>query len=64
MPLFDMRLPEWLNDGGRMLLFTGTAPSMTAELVVRSEETYSRTRLFETVVPMLQNVPQPDSFKL
>lgn len=64
MPQFDARLPEWLNEDGRMLLFTGSAPSMKAELVVRTGETYRRTRLFETVVPALENVPQPDSFSL
>ena len=64
MPLFDSRLPEWLSDNGRLLLFTGTAPNMEAELVVRSGNTYTRTRLYETVVPELENVPQPESFQL
>jgi protein-L-isoaspartate(D-aspartate) O-methyltransferase len=64
MPLFDTRLPEWLSDAGRLLLFTGSAPNMKAELVVRSGETYTRTCLYETVVPVLENIPQPETFKL
>lgn len=64
MPLFDERLPEWLTDGGRMVLITGEAPSMDVELVIRTGEQYSRQRLFETVVPTLENVPQPAAFRL
>jgi protein-L-isoaspartate(D-aspartate) O-methyltransferase len=64
MPLFDTRLPEWLNDNGRLLLFTGSAPSMAAELVVRSGETYTRKRMYETVVSTLENVPQSELFQL
>jgi protein-L-isoaspartate(D-aspartate) O-methyltransferase len=64
MPLFDARLPEWLNDAGRLVLITGAEPSMKAELVIRAGEQYSRRGLFETVVPLLENVPQPQAFQL
>jgi protein-L-isoaspartate(D-aspartate) O-methyltransferase len=64
MPLFDARLPEWLNDAGRLVLITGAEPSMKAELVIRAGEQYSRRGLFETVVPLLENVPQPEAFQL
>jgi protein-L-isoaspartate(D-aspartate) O-methyltransferase len=60
MPVFDPRLAEWLTDGGQMILIVGTEPNMSVERVVRSGLHYSRTRLFETVVPQLDNVtPAP-----
>ena len=62
MPSFDERLPEWLKTGGRLIVITGKAPNMTVELVRRDADTYSRTALFETVVPALENAPAPATF--
>jgi protein-L-isoaspartate(D-aspartate) O-methyltransferase len=62
MPLFDPRLPEWLHDGGTLILITGAGPSMQVEKVVRHSQSYVRTALFETVVAPLLNVPQPEAF--
>jgi protein-L-isoaspartate(D-aspartate) O-methyltransferase len=62
MPLFDARLPERLKDGGRLVMITGTAPNMEAELIIRTGQCYTRERLFETVVPALENVPLPAAF--
>jgi len=62
MPLFDTRLPEWLKDNGRLVMITGTAPSMEVELITRSAEQYTRKSLFETVVAPLENVPTPTAF--
>ena len=62
MPIFDARTPEWLRENGRMLLITGTAPTMEVEIVVRNEDHYTRRALFETVVDQLENVPQTEKF--
>ena len=62
MPLFDASLPEWLKDGGRLVMITGTAPNMEVELITRTGQHYTRERLFETVVPALENVPLPAAF--
>jgi protein-L-isoaspartate(D-aspartate) O-methyltransferase len=60
MPVFDPRLPEWLKDGGQMILIVGDEPNMSVERVVRSGQHYSRSILFETVIPPLDNViPAP-----
>ncbi len=64
MPLFDARIPEWLNDGGKALMVVGSAPNMSLEEVIRNGAHYSRTKLFETVVRPLENTPQPSGFQL
>lgn len=63
MPLFDTRLPDWLIEGGRLVMITGNAPTMQVELIVRTGKQYTRENLFETVVPALENVPTPDVFR-
>ena len=40
----------------------GEAPAMDALLVTRTEDTYTRTKLFETVVQRLEHVPGPAGF--
>lgn len=62
MPLFDPRLPDWLTDGGLLLLITGMAPAMQVQAVRRTGNSYSRQRLFETEVHPLRNVLQPPEF--
>ena len=62
MPFFDERLPEWLNPGGKLVAVTGRAPAMHAVLVKRLEESYTRTTLFETVIPRLENLADIERF--
>ncbi len=56
-------LLEQLKVGGRLFAFVGEAPVMKARLVTCEAEGRFRTEdLFETVVPMLKNLPQRNSF--
>jgi len=64
MPLFDTRVPEWLNEAGKALVITGSAPNMSVEEIVRTGNHYTRTRLFETVVTPMENAAQPEAFAL
>jgi protein-L-isoaspartate(D-aspartate) O-methyltransferase len=63
MPLFDPRLPEWLEQDGRLVAIIGSEPTMHVERVARTGSSYTRTRLFETVVQRLENVPLPEAFE-
>ncbi len=62
MPCFDARLAEWLQPDGESIVIIGSAPAMSVERVRRSEEHYTREKLFETVVPSLLNVPEAEAF--
>jgi len=64
LPTYPTHLEELLAPGGRLFVVVGEAPAMTAMLVTRSEggEVW-RENLFETVVPPLENAPQPDHFQ-
>lgn len=64
LPELDARLPEWLNEGGKLVVAVGTAPAMRVELITRSGDHYTREGLFETVIPTLENVAQPEPFRL
>ena len=63
LPAFDDRLAEWLKPGGLTIAPVGEAPAMSVERIERSDEHYTRTALFETVVPRLINAPNPDEFR-
>jgi protein-L-isoaspartate(D-aspartate) O-methyltransferase len=63
MPLFDARLPEWLRPGGKLIMIVGKAPTMEVELITRDETSFTREKLFETVVQRLENVPVPETFR-
>lgn len=63
LPAFDERLAEWLKPGGRALAAIGEAPSMEVEAIVRDDDQYRREALFETVLPMLENVGKPAAFE-
>ena len=63
MPIFDERLPEWLRPGGKLIAITGEAPVMEVELVTRDETSFTREKLFETVVLRLENIPTPEEFR-
>ncbi len=46
-----------------MFVVVGEAPAMTAMLVSRnSDSEIWKEKLFETVLPALDNAPQPDHF--
>ncbi len=63
LPVFDNRLFDLLNPGGRMFVIVGSSPLMEAQLVVRDAENKLRvTSLFETDVPALCNAPVPSAF--
>jgi protein-L-isoaspartate(D-aspartate) O-methyltransferase len=62
LPELDPRLPEWLTEGGLLILPIGTAPNMEIEAIRRTGDQYSRTRLFETVVARLENLPETPTF--
>ena len=54
---------ELLAPGGRLFAFIGEAPVMEAVLITRgSDGTTSRAAQFETCVPALANVPEPERF--
>jgi len=63
LPQFDARLPEWLNEGGVAIAPLGAAPNMEVERLTRTDESYTRESLFETVLPELQNVSIQPTFR-
>ena len=63
LPSYPSFLEDLLAPGGRMFVVIGEAPAMTAILVSRNEDgEIWKENLFETVVPALDNAPQPDHF--
>jgi protein-L-isoaspartate(D-aspartate) O-methyltransferase len=52
-----------LGVGGRLLAVIGELPVMTANLITRvSERAFNSVGLFETAIPALRNVKQPERF--
>ena len=63
MPLMSESLKNQLTINGRLCLTVGAGVVMTVYLVTRiSENQWTQEALFETALPVLQNVPQPDAF--
>lgn len=63
MPIYNGCFQKLLNPNGRALIVAGTAPTMSVLLVTRIDESqWSRESIFETVIPSLQNVEQPEAF--
>ncbi len=64
LPVFDSRFQEWLAPGGRLFVVVGQPPAMEAWLIRRAGagEGFTRESLFETVLPPLDNAPQPEQF--
>ncbi|MGB5453583.1 MAG: protein-L-isoaspartate O-methyltransferase [Sedimenticolaceae bacterium] len=63
LPSYPNYLEDLLTPGGRMFVVVGEAPAMTAMLVSRnSDSEIWKEKLFETVLPALDNAPQPDHF--
>jgi protein-L-isoaspartate(D-aspartate) O-methyltransferase len=63
VPLLSESFQKQLGAGGRLLAVIGEAPVMTANLITRvSERAFNSVGLFETAIPSLQNVKQPERF--
>lgn len=64
LPFLPQSLLAQLKIGGRLFAFVGEAPVMKAQLVTCEAEGRYRTEdVFETLVPMLREVPQHDRFR-
>lgn len=63
LPCLPPELQEQLGPGGRLLAVIGEPPVMTATLVTRvSGQAFNSVSLFETSIPPLRNVRQPERF--
>jgi protein-L-isoaspartate(D-aspartate) O-methyltransferase len=63
LPCLPPELQEQLAPGGRLLAVIGEPPVMTATLVTRvSGQAFNAVGLFETSIPPLRNVRQPERF--
>jgi protein-L-isoaspartate(D-aspartate) O-methyltransferase len=64
MPVYEKVFQSQLEIGGRLFVVVGEAPVMEARLVRRtSEDGWTTTSLFETVIDPLINAPRPPEFK-
>lgn len=65
LPVLTEDLQKSLTVGGRLFVIVGDAPVMQARLITRlGENEWDEQCLFETVIPPLQNAPQPQRFVL
>lgn len=65
LPVLPVAFEQSLKVGGRLFVITGDAPIMQVNLITRvSKQEFSRSVLFETLVPALQNAIQPERFQL
>jgi protein-L-isoaspartate(D-aspartate) O-methyltransferase len=63
IPRLDPRLLDSLNPGGRMFVFVGESPLVSAELLTPGEGAEWQTEtLFETDIAALQNVKSTPEF--
>lgn len=62
VPEYDDRFERALAPGGRLAIVVGSSPLMEVLLVVRAGDHCAREVLFETDIPALSNVRQPESF--
>lgn len=62
-PVLSDNFEKSLNVNGRLLAIVGDEPNMEVQLITRvGNNEFKRENLFETVVPALQNAPQPARF--
>ena len=62
-PKLSEKFEQSLNINGRLLAVVGDEPNMEVMLITRVSETgFKRDALFETVIPALQNAPEPARF--
>jgi len=63
VPVLSESFQKQLGVGGRLLAVIGELPVMTAKLITRvSEHAFNSVGLFETAIPPLRNVKQPERF--
>ena len=63
LPFLPDSLRNQLRSGGRLLAVVGEPPVMTAMLVTRvSGDAFNSVGLFETSIPPLRNIRQPERF--
>jgi protein-L-isoaspartate(D-aspartate) O-methyltransferase len=63
VPLVPDEFRQQLAIGGRLLVVIGDEPVMTATIITRmTESAYTSAGLFETCIPPLKNVRQPERF--
>ena len=63
LPFLPDTLQNQLRPGGRLLAVVGEPPVMTAMLVTRiSDHAFNSVGLFETGIPPLRNIRQPERF--
>jgi len=63
LPFLPPSIQKQLKPEGRMFAIVGQAPVMEALLIKRmDEQSFNTTKLFETVVPALQQALQPEAF--
>jgi len=63
LPEYQAVFENSLETGGHLFVIVGEPPAMTALLVSRASETeFTRTKLFETVLPPLENAVKPAEF--
>jgi protein-L-isoaspartate(D-aspartate) O-methyltransferase len=61
---YDTAIGEQLNAGGRLFVVCGRSPVMKATLIERVDDTaWSKEAVFETDLPALIGVPEPDRFE-
>lgn len=64
MPVYEKVFQAQLEIGGRLFVVVGEGPVMDARLVRRtSEDAWTTTSLFETVIDPLINAPRPPEFR-
>jgi protein-L-isoaspartate(D-aspartate) O-methyltransferase len=63
VPVLSESFQKQLGARGRLLAVIGESPVMTATLITRvSEHAFNTVSLFETAIPPLRNVKQPERF--
>lgn len=63
VPVLPDAFRQQLAVGGRLFAVIGEEPAMTATIVTRIGETaFASAGLFETCIPSLRNIPQPERF--
>jgi protein-L-isoaspartate(D-aspartate) O-methyltransferase len=64
MPVYETMFQAQLEIGGRLFVVVGEDPVMEARLIRRvSEDAWTTTSLFETVIDPLINAPRPPEFR-
>lgn len=64
LPVVPEGLLAQIKVGGRMFVFVGNAPAMTAQIITRvSDVSYNTVGVFETLVKPLRNAATPSQFR-